>query len=410
MTREELYELKHKRAGLVAEGKALLEKKDFDAHAAKMGEVDALNAEIDAAEKQLAEEGRFSDQDEAMRRKAAAQAMQREEDARMKGLDELRGTREYVRAFAKAMKSRAQVADCRGVEDYNPLYKALTESGGSPEGSNGGFLAPIDFDNRIQRMEKEYFDLSAFFRVEQVSTLSGWRVVEDGTSTALPAVEEMGTIGKAGQPKFRKITYTVSQYGDRLPISNQLLDDEAANLMAYVADWFGPKYIMTKNALLRPFLTGLTSTVVLSAGNEDKLLRKALISRLNTAHSRKAVLITNQSGYAEMDGWEDANGRPLLVPNPADPQVMRYRGRAVAYGDDAEIPNEGESSAVSIPLYVGNLAALGTLFVRKGIELATTNVGGDAWATNSTEVRALCRLTAQKVWENAAFKATIAAG
>jgi hypothetical protein len=57
---------------------------------------------------------------------------------------------------------------------------------------------------------------------------------------------------------------------------------------------------------------------------------------------------------------------------------------------------------------VGNFKALGTLFVRKGIEMATTNVGGDAWATDSTEARVICRLDAQKVFEDAAFKATFA--
>ena len=120
----------------------------------------------------------------------------------------------------------------------------------------------------------------------------------------------------------------------------------------------------------------------------------------------RAVLLTNQSGYAEMDGWEDKNGRPLLVPNPADPQVLRYRGRQVVYGDDTELPG-GEGS---IPLYVGNFKALGTLFVRKGIELATTDVGGDAWATDSMELRAICRLDAVEMDPAAGFQAALAAG
>lgn len=105
-------------------------------------------------------------------------------------------------------------------------------------------------------------------------------------------------------------------------------------------------------------------------------------------------------------GWEDKNGRPLLVPNPADPQVLRYRGRQVVYGDDTELPG-GEGR---IPLYVGNFKALGTLFVRKGIELATTDVGGDAWATDSMELRAICRLDAVEMDPAAGFQAALAAG
>lgn len=405
MKKEEIYELKNRRAGLLAECGALLAKKDLEGHEAKMAEVDKLNAEIDAAEKQLAEEGRFEDGDGHMKALAAAQSRQKADEQREEVLDELRGSNEYARAFAKAMKTQAKVNRCAGAEDLKPLYKALSESGGTPAGADGGFLAPIDFDNQIQRLEKEYLDLSAFFNMETVTTLSGWRVVEDGTPKALPKVAELGIIGKEDQPKLKRIDYAVEKYADRLSISSELLDDNAANLLAYVADWFAPKYVLTKNSLLLSFLTGLAKTVALTAGSEDKLLRKALVTQLNTAQSRRAVLLTNQSGYAEMDGWEDKNGRALLVPNPADAQVMRYRGRRVAYGDDTELPNE-EGGA---PLYVGNFKALGTLFVRKGIELATTDVGGDAWATDSIELRAICRLDAAQVQGDAAFKVTIAA-
>ena len=58
MTYQELLELKNKRAEKVREGEGLLAKKDFDAHKTLMGEVQKMNAEIDAAESQLAEEGR----------------------------------------------------------------------------------------------------------------------------------------------------------------------------------------------------------------------------------------------------------------------------------------------------------------------------------------------------------------
>ncbi len=406
MTREALYELKHKRARLVEEGRGLLAAKDLEGHSVKMKEVDRLNAEIDAGEKQLAEEGRFGDSDTAMAGLAAAQAKRKEDARKELSLDTLRGSNEYAQAFAKAMRSNAQVKKCVGVEEFAPLYKALTEGGGTPAGADGGFLVPLDFDNQVRRLEKEYLDLSALFSTETVTTLSGWRVVEDGVPRKLPKVAEVGTIGREDQPKFRRVDYAVEKYADRLPISGELLEDNAAGLLAYAAAWFAPKYVLTKNALLLEFLTELERTVTLTAGQEDKLLRKALVKQLNTAHSRQAALLTNQSGYAEMDGWEDKNGRPLLVPNPADPQVLRYRGRGVVYGDDSELPNEEGA----VPLYVGNFRALGTLFVRKGIELATTDVGGDAWATDCMEMRAICRLDAVLMDPTAAFKASISAG
>lgn len=403
MNYQEFLELKHKRAEKLKEGDALLAKKDLEGHRALMAEVDKMNAELDAAEKQLAEEGRFSDGDSRMEALASQYRTRQEDKAKGAAVDTIRRTNEYANAFAKAMRSGATVKRARGVEGYEPLYKALQETGGDPDGADGGFLVPLDFDNMIHEYEKEYLDLAQLFAVENVRALSGWRAVEQGKRKALPKIAEMGTIGKNDQPKFAKVPYTVDKYGDRLPVSAELLEDNTAGLLQYLAGWFGPKYILTKNTLLLSLLTGLETEVSLTAGSEAKELRKALITKLNTAHSMAATLLTNQNGYAEMDGWEDANKRPLLVPNPADPNVYRLSGRRVVYGDNDLIPDE----TTKHPIYVGNFKALGTLFVRKGIEMAATDVGGDAWATDSYEIRALCRLDAVAMDKTAAFKATI---
>lgn len=403
MTYQEYLELKAKRAGNLKEGEALLAKKDFDGHKALMGEVAKMNQELDAAEAQLAEEGRFAEDDEGMKLRHKAFQDKKADKAKGAAIDEIRRSNEYAAAFVKALRNGVKVNKVWGMEGYEPLAKALTETGGSPEGADGGFLVPQDFDDMIHEYEKEYVDLSQFFAVENVRSLSGWRAVEQGKRKALPKIAEMGTIGKDDQPKFTKVTYTVDKYGDRLPVSSELLSDNTAGLLRYLAGWFGPKYILTKNTLLLALLTGLTTEVALTAGSEAKELRKALITKLNTAHSSAATLLTNQNGYAEMDSWEDKNGRSLLVPNPADPNVYRLSGRRVVYADNDLIPDE----TTKHPIYVGNFKALGTLFVRKGIEVAATDVGGDAWATDSYEIRGLCRLDAVTMDPNAGFKALI---
>lgn len=396
---QKLLELKNKRAQLLSKGKQLITEGKYDEHKALLeGEVAKVNGEIDAVEKQMAEEGRFSDNDQRMIGLHDAQKQQKEDELAQKGLDAVRGSNEYARAFAKAMRNGAIVKLSRGNEAYAPLYKALTITGGDPDGSDGGFLVPVDFDGHIIRAAKDYLDLSELFNVENVTTATGWRAVETGTPKAMPCIDEMGTIGKDDQPKFKKVGYSVKKYADRLPISSELLEDETAGLLQYVAEWFAPKYILTKNALLIPMLTGLAKSVPLTAGSEDKILRQAMIKQLNTAQSRGATLLTNQSGYAEMEGWEDKNGRSMLVPDPTAAEAMRYRNRPVVYGDDTELTAK--------ELYVGNFKALGTLFVRKGIEMAATNVGGDAWASASSEVRVICRMDAKEVNSDAAFKAT----
>lgn len=419
MTYQELLELKAKRAAKVAEGQDLIAKKDFEGHKKLMDDVvEKMNQEIDAVELQLAQEGRFSEQDEKMKGLYQAQKARKAEEAVGRTVDGIRGTNEYAQAFTKALRHGVKVDQAWGVEEYAPLTKALSESGGTPQGSDGGFLVPQDFDNMIHEYEKEYLDLSQFFTVETVRLPSGWRAIEKGARKVLPKVLELGTIGRDDQPQFEKVVYNVAKYGDRLQASNELLSDNTAGLLRYLAGWFAPKYILTKNSLLLGILTGLTKSVTLTSGSEAKTLRQAMITQLNTAYSAGAVLLTNQSGYAAMDSWEDKNGRSLLVPNPADPSVYRLNGRRVVYGDNDLIPDEtkttgeGESAVTitSTPIYVGKFKALGTLFVRKGIEVASTNVGGDAWATDTWELRALCRLDAQAMDKNAAFKALLGSG
>lgn len=403
MTYQELLELKSKRAAKLEEGSGLLAKKDLEGHKTLMGEIARMNAEIDAVEVQLAEEGRFDGADERMKGLHDSYMAQQAEKAKGRAVDNIRRTNEYAAAFAKALRNGVKLRQAWGMEEFAPLTKALTESGGTPEGSDGGFLVPEDFDNLIHEYEKEYLDLSRFFTVEQVRTLSGWRAVELGKRKPLPKILEMGTIGKDDQPKFEKVTYSVEKYGDRLPVSAELLEDNTAGLLRYLADWFGPKYILTKNTLLLKLLEGLETTVSLTAGSEARDLRKAMIQKLNTAHSMGAALLTNQDGYAEMDGWEDKNGRSLLVPNPADPSVYRLNGRQVVYGDNDLIP----SADSGVPVYVGKFQALGTLFIRKGLEMAATDIGGDAWATDSYELRGLCRMDAVAMDNSAAFKAVL---
>ena len=388
-----LLELKNKRAAIVEQGRKLIAEKKFDDQKQLMegDELKHLNASIAAIESQMDLEKAFA-ADKVMMPPATSDA---ETDAT---LDEIRADKAYAKAFRKALAKGVTRASGAGVEEFAPLYKALSITGGSPAGSNGGFLVPLDFDNAIIRAAKDYLSLADLFNVVSVSTNSGWRAVEKGTPKAMPAVSELGAIGKADSPAFSRVEFAVKTYADRLPMSNELLEDESAELMNYIAEWFAPKYVLTQNSILLPLLTGLETSVELTSGSEDKILRKALIQSLNTANSRAATILTNQSGYAEMESWEDKQGRALLVPDATAANAFRYRGRSVVYGDNTEL-TENE-------IYVGNFKALGTLFLRKGVEIATTNVGGDAWATNSTEIRAICRMDAKKIDGAAAFKAT----
>lgn len=371
---------------------------EFDA---RMEEADRLNAEIDNYERLMVARGDFEESNAHMINLHDVQQAQRQDNMRRSRIDDLRNEREYVTAWTEAICTGVSTRQAVSMESMAPLVNVLTISGGDPTGSDGGFLAPIDFDNMLHEDEKEYFDLSTLFAAERVTAMSGWRAVATSDAKALPKIGEAAQIGTDSQPAFRKIEYSVNKYGDRLPVSQELLNAEPGVLMAYISRWFAVRHVMTKNDLLKSLMNSLVAED-LSAGVELSGLKTALNKDLNTAHSRGASMLTNQSGYNTLDQLTDDNGRPLLVPNPADPDTYRIKGKSIYYMDDDLLPNDTGKA----PIYIGKFSAFGTLFERSGIEIASTDVGGDAWKNAAPEIRALCYLDARKVDEKAVVKKT----
>ena len=81
-------------------------------------------------------------------------------------------------------------------------------------------------------------------------------------------------IAQDDQPAFAKVTYTLTTYGLIVPVSNELANDEVANLFGYLARWFAKKQILTENALLKTKLETLTAGQVAATDNAVDALRE----------------------------------------------------------------------------------------------------------------------------------------
>lgn len=241
-----------------------------------MDEIRNLNTEISALEELNVEKGRFEDSNANMVTKAQV-AQQQKEDQQVKNkLDKARSGNEYVNAFVNALRVGARVGRDRN-EKLEPLYNALSIGGGEPAGSDGGFLVPVEFDDMIHRVMKDYIRLADYFKLETVNGFTGWRAIETtALRKPLPKIGELEEIGKTDQPSFRKIEYSVDKYGDRIEVSSELLADNTAGLLQYIAEWFGPRVVMTENALLLSLLDALTAKNF-TAGKEMKDLKSCSI-------------------------------------------------------------------------------------------------------------------------------------
>ena len=317
-----------------------------------------------------------------------------------KSLKDKLASNEYARAFCYALQHGITRKNGMGNEKVQILFDALTESGNS--GTDGGFLVPIDIDNTIRELRRDLNPLAPLFSEETVTAPTGWRVIDTAPSTPMPEIDEMGTVpNNSDQPAFGKVTYTLSKRGLRIPISNELLNDEAANLMAYLGRWFAKKLVITENYLLLTALKTLTASALTSGTiTPDSAIKTILNKTLDPAISNSAVIITNQSGFDALDQLVDEMGRGLLQPDPTNSTLLRIFGRRIVKVSDAQLPNTSNKPE----FFIGDMKEFATLFSKEGFEVASTDIGGNAWATDSTEVRGIARLCATKFDTSAAVR------
>ncbi len=322
-----------------------------------------------------------------------------------RSLSDLRASNEYARAFALAVRRGYTPDSGRGVEALNPLYDALTIGGGATPGEDGGFLVPEAVDHSIHELMRTLNPLRDFFANEHVTAPTGWRVTDNAPTQGFTAVNELATVPRDDQPSFAKVAYSLTKYGLILPISNELAADEVANLLAYISRWAAKKEVITENTLLLAALASLDAGAVpITAGEENKGLKKILNVSLDPAISARAVILTNQDGFNVLDCLEDENGRALMQPDPTQPTRKLFAGHRVAVMSNASLP----SAASAAPVYLGDGEQFATLFERAAMEVVSTRIGGNAFNNDSTEIRFIKRMGVSKFDTAAMKKATLA--
>src|SRR5699024_5121933 len=137
---------------------------------------------------------------------------------------------------------------------------------------------------------------------------------------------------------------TLTTYGLIVPVSNELANDEVANLFGYLARWFAKKQILTENALLKTKLETLTAGQVAATDNAVDALKSALNKGLDPAISAIATIRCNQDAFHYLDMQKDDNGRPLLQPDPTNATNMLFKGRRVQMVSHALLPTRTVST------------------------------------------------------------------
>lgn len=326
---------------------------------------------------------------------------------------ELLKSREYARAFAHAIRTGARPGHDMSAAQHKILYDALTIGGGSTPGEDGGFLVPEEIDHAIHEYSRAVMPLADLLGQMTVNSNSGWFPVATNPSKGMTKMgSEVTQITTSEQPEFKRVSYVLSTYADWLPISNELASDEVSNLFGYISNFYARKYVLTRNELALAALDKLTAGAIKKTDDALALLKTALNVELDPEISALSTILTNQSGFNYLDSLKDDNGRPLLMPDPTQSTGYLFKGRPVKVASNAVLPNRtvtdtGATKGDYYPIYVGNFEQYATLFTRQALELASTDVGGSAFRTNSIEVRGIARLDCQIFDAAAAVKKEI---
>ena len=238
-------------------------------------------------------------------------------------------------------------------------------------GSKGGYLVPEEQLSILRQFRKAYAQLKSYCHVVQANSTSGkWPTLGE-ESGLLTNFTELDSIHESDF-EFGQASYSIADYGDIIPVSNQLIKDANVNILGIVGQRLARKAVNTENnAILSLLSTNFTSPTTITT---YKKLMKAINVDLDPIYYANARIFTNQDGFQWMSELEDAQNRPLLVPDVTAADTYRFRGKPVVVLPNSVLASteaEGATPAYA-PIYVGNMADYVMFFERQGVEIAVS--------------------------------------
>lgn len=290
----------------------------------------------------------------------------------------------YENAFVSFLKGNVSI------DEKITIQAALS----STTDADGGLLIPKDQETQVIELARDYSSLRDLVNVEPVSTLTGTRVIEvEGEYTPFAEVTEGSKLSDIENGQFKAIAYSCKTYGGILPIPNNLLKDNKGNLLQHVNKWFAKKKVSTENKVIVDVINTFNKTAM--TGIDD--IKTAINVTLDPAISVNAIVVTNQTGFNELDKMKDTDGNYLLQPDPTKPTQKLLKGREVKVYPDKVLAND----TTKAPIIIGNFKKAITLFDRELLAIKSTDIGAGAFETNTTKVRGSLRMNAQKFDEKA---------
>lgn len=305
--------------------------------------------------------------------------------------------------------------DAKDVE----VYKDAISSDVTP-GSNSelgiGITIPEDIRTDIIELRRSADNLEQYVNTEGVTTNSGTRNIEvDAESVPFDNVDEEKDFPEMDEPKFKQIKYAIKKKGGILKITAELLEDTAANIMAYINKWIAKKTKATRNAMIIKVMDAMTKGKEVAVENLDSL-KDIFNEELDPAIAEAAIIITNQSGYNYLDKLKDKDGNYILQKDP----TLQTKGKLL-FGEypiiklskktlksEKIMNSDGHTvDGYKHPVYCGDLKSAITLFDRNVLSIDMNDKGAGLWDKDMTGIKVRDRFDVQPVDEVAIIKGQI---
>lgn len=267
-------------------------------------------------------------------------------------------------------------------------FKSMTE--GSQ--ADGGYTVPEDIVTKIEHYRDAKASLLHLVAVVPVKTNKGSRTFKArAQQTGFTKVGEGGKIGAKNTPQFTRISYEIEKYAGYFPVSNELLADTDANIVAELTQWIGDESRVTANKLIIEQINNKDIAYLESLDD----IKKVLNVTLGSAFKATSKIVTNDDGLQWLDTLTDAIGHYILQPNPADPMKKQICAGAtivpVEVLPNADLPTD----EYGIPFIIGDLKEGIVYWDRQQMNIKTSDVAvvGDlnAYEEDLTLFRAIER-------------------
>ena len=267
------------------------------------------------------------------------------------------------------------------------IKESVTDPG---QTGNGGLLVSNDEQTKINELRRQQANLQTLVTVESVSKPKGSRVVDKNEDlVAMPVVNEGDTLPDLDDPKLDRLNYTIKDRGGIFTATNDQLNDSDQNTLAWLEQKIAKYTGFSRSQDVLAVLPKMTKKATISSFDDIKDLEN---NTIDPSLMSGAIFLTNQSGFTILSKVKDAQGQYLLQPDVSNPDVSRIGGKQVVWFADNIVPDAKDGSH---PLYFGNFKEAIILFDRQAPTVDSTNIGGNAYTTNTTKVRVIDRYDVQ---------------